>query len=233
MELAGRVNRVNKAAFNGALPADAFSERAEIVSEVAANLALVDDAGQAAGAGQDTKQGGLGQAHRSAAVVHQDDFVTRQCELVATAGTDAIDSGEEFDPAVGAHVFHAEARLVGEFAEVHLERVARAAEHEDVGAGAENARLETGEHHRMHFRMLETQALQDVGELDVDPEIVGIQLQLVVVRPQPRVFADVHGEGRDVAVDAQLPVLVFGGIDLEGNGRRSDSRFHNSSLLRI
>ena len=92
-----------------------------------------------------------------------------------------------------------------------LKRVARAAEHEDVGAGAEDARLEAGEHDRVHFGMLEAQALQGVGELDVDAEIVRIQLELVVVRPQAGVFAHVHRERRDVAVDGQLPVLVLVG----------------------
>ena len=129
-------------------------------------------------------------------------------------------------PLLRAHVFHAEARLVGELAEVHLEGVARAAEHEDVGAGAEDARLEAGQHDRVHFGMLEAQALQHVGELDVDAEIVRVQLELVVVRPQAGVFAHVHRERRDVAVDAQLPVLVLRGIGFEIDGRRSDSLFH-------
>ena len=79
-----------------------------------------------------------------------------------------------------------EPRLVGELAEVHLEAVARRAEHEDVGAGAEDARLEAREDDGVHFGMLEADALQRVGELDVDAEIVGVELELVVVRPQAR-----------------------------------------------
>ena len=93
--------------------------------------------------------------------------------------------------------------------------------------------LRLRQHDRVHFGMLEAQALQDVGELDVDAEIVRIQLELVVVRPQPGVFAHVHGERRDVAVDAELPVLVLVGGGFESDRRRSDSLFHERSLLRI
>jgi hypothetical protein len=32
-----------------------------------------------------------------------------------------------------------------------------------------------------HFRMLETDALNGVGELDVDAEVVGVELELVAV----------------------------------------------------
>ena len=145
LELAGRIDRVDEAAFDGALAAHAFGQRAEVVGEVAAHLALVDDARQAAGAGQHAEERRLRQAHRRAAIVDEHDFVAGQRQLVAAAGADAVDRGEELDAAVRAHVFHAEARLVGELAEVHLEAVAGAAEHEDVGAGAEDARLEAGQ----------------------------------------------------------------------------------------
>ena len=49
----------------------------------------------------------------------------------------------------------------------------------------------------------------DVGQLDVDAEVVGVELQLVVVGPQAGVFAHVHGQRGDGAVDGQLPVLVL------------------------
>ena len=88
------------------------------------------------------------------------------------------------------------AGLVGELAEVHLMRMRRDAEHADVGAGAEDAILARAQHHRADFRMFEAHALHDVGELDVDAEIVGIELELIALE-QPAVLVDVHEDGRD------------------------------------
>ena len=56
-------------------------------------------------------------------------------------------------------VFDRAARLVSEFAEVDFERVRRRAEHVDVRAGAENARLQTGDDHRAHLGMLKPNSL--------------------------------------------------------------------------
>ena len=67
--------------------------------------------------------------------------------------------------------------------------------------------------------MLEPEALDGVGQLDVDAKVVGVQLQLVV-GGQAGVLAHVHGEGRDRAVDLQLPMLVVIGMGLEGDGPR-------------
>jgi len=61
--------------------------------------------------------------------------------------------------------------------------------------------------------MLEAQALQDVGELDVNAEIVGIELELIALE-QRRILVDVHEQRGDVAVDRQLPMPIarrFGG----------------------
>jgi hypothetical protein len=71
--------------------------------------------------------------------------------------------------------------LVGEFAEIDLVGVARARQHADIGAGAENPRLAGAQQHGAHLRMLEAQPLESVGELDVDPEVVGIELELVAL----------------------------------------------------
>ena len=48
--------------------------------------------------------------------------------------------------------------------------------------------------------MLEAQALHGVGQLDVDAEIVGIELQLVA-GTQPRILVHVHGEVGDAALE--------------------------------
>ena len=74
------------------LPLHALGERAEHVGQVAAHLALVDEARQAAGAGQHAEQRHLGQAHRRVAVVDEQDLVARERQLVAAAGARAVDA---------------------------------------------------------------------------------------------------------------------------------------------
>ena len=69
---------------------------------------------------------------------------------------------------------------------------------------------------RVDLGMLEAQALDGVGELDVDAEIVGVELQLVV-RRQARVLAHVHRERGDRAVEGQLPVLVVVRVGIKGD----------------
>ena len=61
-----------------------------------------------------------------------------------------------------------------------------------------------------HLGMLEAQPLQRVGELDIDAEIVGIELELVALE-QAAVLVDVHGQLGDVAVEAQLPMPIARG----------------------
>ena len=62
--------------------------------------------------------------------------------------------------------------------------------------------------------MLEAQPLHRVGEFDVDAEIVGIQLELIAFE-QAAILVDIHGQGRDIAVDVQLPVPVARRIGLK------------------
>ena len=119
-------------------------------------------------------------------------------------------------PGVRAGVLDREPRLVGELAEVHLGAVRRAAQHDDVRAGAEDALLERGDDDGAHLGVLEAQALDGVGELDVDAEVVGVELQLVVVG-QAGVLAHVHRQRGDRAVEGQLPVLVGVGVGFEGD----------------
>ena len=58
--------------------------------------------------------------------------------------------------------------------------VRRLAEHADIGAGAEHVVLARLDDDAAHLRMLEAQPLHRVVQLDVDAEIVGIELELVV-----------------------------------------------------
>src|SRR5687768_9034199 len=90
------------------------------------------------------------------------------------------------------------------------------AEHVDVGAGAEHAALAAGDHHRLHLGMLEADAVQRVGELDVDAEVVAVELELVA-GVERLVLGDVEREGRDRAVEGELPVVVAVGLGVEGD----------------
>src|SRR4029079_15819168 len=147
-----------------------------------------------------------------------EDLVAGEGELVAAAGADAVQRRQELEAGVLARVFDRETRLVGELAEVHLPGVRRSAQHEDVRAGAEDAFLQAGDDDGVHFRVLEANALDGVGQLDVDAEVVGIELQLVVGR-QPGVFLDVHRQRGDRAVEGQFPRPVDVGGSIEGDGR--------------
>ena len=81
-------------------------------------------------------------------------------------------------------------------------------------AGAEHPVLAGTQQHHFHAGMLEAQPLHRVGELDVDAEIVGIQLELITLE-QAAILVDIHGQGRNLAIDIQLPVPVARRIGLE------------------
>ncbi len=202
---------VDQPPFARALAAHALGGRAEDVGEVAAHLALVDEAREPAGARQHAEQRHLGKRHRRGAVVHQDDLVAREGELVAAARARAVHRGDEADAGLLRRILDAVARLVGELAEVDLPRVAGGAEHEDVGAGAEDAVLRAGEDHHVHLGMLEADALQRVGELDVHAQVVRVELELVA-RADAAVLGHVHGERGDRTLEGELPVAVARGI---------------------
>ncbi len=92
--------------------------------------------------------------------------------------------------------------------------MSRAAEHPDIGPGAEHLVLPRTQHHRADLGMLEAHPLHDVGEFDVDPEVIGIELELVALE-QPAVLIDIHVKGRDRAVVGDAPVPIFRGVGLE------------------
>jgi hypothetical protein len=87
--------------------------------------------------------------------------------------------------------------------------VRRCAQHEDVGAGAEDPRLQAGHDDRVDFGMLETNALERIGQLDVDAQIVRVELELVIGWTQSAVLLDVHRQRRHRPIDRQFPVLVL------------------------
>ena len=195
------------------LTLDAVRVGAEHVGEIAADLALVDKTGQAAGAGKDAQQRNLGEAHRRRAIVDEHDLVARERQLVSPAGGRAVQGGHEFQPRMAAGVLDAVPRLVGELAEVHFPLVARLAEHVDVGAGAEHAIAGAGDDDGADLGMLEADPLQQIVQLDVDAEIVGVELELVA-GTKTAVFVDVHRDGGDASLVGDAPVLIAGGIGL-------------------
>ena len=95
LELGVRHGLVDEAPLDGAVALHAFLHRAEGVGAVAAHLALVGDAGQAAGAGQHGQQRQLGQRHRRVAVVGEHDVVGRQRQLVAATGRGAAHGADD------------------------------------------------------------------------------------------------------------------------------------------
>src|SRR5258707_3879808 len=108
---------------------------------------------------------------------------------------------------MSAGVFDAVARFVGEFAEIDFPGVGRKAKHVDVCAGTENAILGAGNGDGANFGMLEARALEGVVKLDVDPEVVGVELELVA-GANAAIFGDVHSESGDGAIEEKTPVFV-------------------------
>ena len=173
---------VDQAPLDRALAFHAFFGGAEHVGVVAAHLALVGDARQAAGARQHREQRQFRQRHRRRAVIHQHDVVGGERQLIAAAGRGAVDRADRGDAGILRKVLDAVAGLVGELAEIDFVGMRRAGQHADIGAGGEHPRLAGAQHHRAHLRMLEAQPLDRIGQLDVDAEIVGIQFQVVAFK---------------------------------------------------
>ncbi len=79
--------------------------------------------------------------------------------------------------------------------------MARAGQHPDIGAGAKDAWLAGPQQHHPNLGMLEPDAVESVGQFDINAEIVGVELEIVALE-QPALLVDVQPEGRDLAVDA-------------------------------
>ena len=214
-----RHHLVDQLPVGGALALHAFLGGAKHVGKVAADLALVGDAGEAACARQHGEQRHLGQGDVGGAVVGQDDVVAGQRQLVAAAGTGATHGADIMLAGFLPGRLEGVARLVGELAEIDLVGVRGARQHADIGAGAEDALLARLQHHGLHLRTLEAHALDDVGQLDVDAEVVGIQLQLIAFE-QAAILVDIHEEVGDRPVIVHAPMAIARRIDLEIDGLR-------------
>ena len=82
--------------------------------------------------------------------------------------------------------------------------------------------LPLGQHHDPHFGMLEADAVERVGQFDIDAEIIGIELQ-PIAGIEPALLGHVERQGRDRPVARKPPMPVSGGIGVEGNHRKFNS----------
>ena len=205
---------VDQSLFERGLAAHALATRRERVGHVTADVSFLDDAREAAGAGQHGQQRDLGEGDRRGPVVDQQDLVTGERELVATARRCAVHRSDPGLARVGTRVLDRVAGLVGELAEVDLVAVAGPGQHLDVGAGAEDLVEPAGHDDRLDPRVLEPQPLSQVVELDVDAQVIGVGLEVVVLA-QPTFRVDRHRHGRHRTVDVERPVPVAARIDGE------------------
>ena len=208
VEAGARHQLVNQIPFQRPAPAHAFARGTEVIGAVAAHAAFVHDAGEPAGTRQDREQRYFRQRHGGGPVIDQEDVVGRERKLVAAARSGARDHGHPALARVGRCILDGVAGLVGELAEVDLIDVRRAGEHRNVRAGTEHAVLRRGEHHGARARVLETQALNNVVELDIDAEIVGVELQRIVAG-NGAILVHVERERGNGTVDGEAPVAVL------------------------
>ena len=174
---------------------------------IAADPAFVGDAGEPAGAGQHCQQRQFRQRHRRRAVIDEHDVIGRQRQFVTAAGGSAVDRADRFDARILAEILDTVAGLVGELAEIHLMRMARAGQHANIGTRRKHPRFGRAQHQHPHAGMFEPQPIDRVGQFDIDAEIVGIELEIVAFE-QRRFFVDVHHQRRDFAVDLELPMAI-------------------------
>jgi hypothetical protein len=140
--------------------------------------------------------------------------IGRERQLITAAGGGAVDDGDVALARIFRGVLEAVAGLIGEFAKIDLVRVRRAREHADIGAGAEHAVLARADHDDLHLRILEAQPLHGIRQFDIDAEIIGIEFELVALE-QAAILVDIHGQGRGISLDRELPVPVARRIGLE------------------
>ena len=214
VEARARRNRVNQAPFHRAFAAHTFGQCGEDVGEVAAHLALVDQAGEAAGAGQYAEKRDLGQTHGRAPVVDQDYLLAGERQFVTAAAARAVERGDVVLAAVGARVLDRKAGLIGELAEVDLEAMVGVREHENVRSGTEHPVKRAIDRDHADPRMLEAQTGHGVGELDIHRQVVGVELERVS-GSQAAGFIDLHRQPRAVARGFQFPVPIAARVGLE------------------
>ena len=156
LEAAPRREAVHEAPLERPAAADPLGEGREHVGAVAPDLPFVDDPGQTARSREHAQQRHFRKRDGRAAVVHQEDLVAGEREFVAAAGAGAAHGSQVLLVAPKARLLDVEPGLVRVLAEVHLEPVGGAGQHEDVGARREDPVESTPDHHRPDPRVLGT-----------------------------------------------------------------------------
>ena len=146
-----------------------------------------------------------------------------QRQLIPAPGGSPVDGSEIALTRVSSGILDGTPGFVGELAEVDLEGVGGRCQHPDIGPGAEHSVFQRTDHDRADLWMLETKSPNRVGKLDVHGEVVGVQLQLVVVA-QPAVGIDVHVEMGDTAIYSQPPMAIPRGMGLKVDHTRTLGR---------
>src|SRR5438132_780664 len=218
-EASGRRNPIYQLPCLGAIGAHPFGSGAKDVGEITPHLALVDQPGEAAGAGQHRQERHFGQADGARPVVDHDDLVTGERQLIAAAGAGPVYGGNEFETRMGARILDAVAGLVGESAEINLFGVARLTQHVDVGAGAEHALLAARDHHHPGFGMLKPDAVERIVEFYIDPEVVRVELQ-AVAWGEPAFLLDVERHRGHRTVARKTPVSIALKFDVKVDHRK-------------
>ena len=218
LEAAPRRQAVHEAPLHRPATPDPLGESGEHVGAVPPDPALVDDPGQPAGPWKHPEQRHLRQRNRRAAVVHQEDLVAGEREFVAAPGGGPGESGQVLLTAPPAGILDREPGLVGELAEVHLETVGGAGQHEDVGARGKHPVEPAPDHHRSDPRVLESQPLHGVRELDIHPQVVAVELE-GVPGTEAAGLVNLERQRADLSVGLETPVPVARRMRLEPDGR--------------
>ena len=229
LEQGVRCDLVDQPPSHRPLAAHTFFGGAENIGQVAAHPAFIDQTGKPTGSRQHRQERDLGQRNRRAAIVDKKDVIGRQGQFVAATGCCTIHRAKVSLPRFGTRFLDAIAGLVGELAEVDLMPMASPAQHTDVGAGTKDPFLAGADNHHGDLRMLEAQPLHRIGQLDMDPKIVGVELQLITCE-QAAFLRDVEGQVGTVSVYPDTPVAIAAWIGAKIDRGHSLS-FHRTGII--
>ena len=83
----------------------------------------------------------------------------------------------------------------------------RASQHADVRASAEYPVLARFQHNDTHLGMFKPHPLNDVGKLDIDAKIVGVEFQLIAAEQAARLI-DIHHHARHRPIKRHTPMAI-------------------------
>ena len=86
--------------------------------------------------------------------------------------------------------------------------MACSAQHANICARAKYFVFARAHNDHFHFGMFKTHTLHDIIQFDIHTQIVGIQLQQVVIK-ETSIFIDIHREPSDRSFIIQAPMMVI------------------------